>query len=434
MPQWLPKPSSTPTFLRCSSNETTVRALTESQVELFKMKTAYARLSTLAVYRESEWLNRENGLEDEIRQLQVRSAEAERLYNDQLRSLQSAIEENQERLRELQGRHHQLKNSSADTIDGLRRMLQALERTCDELKGESERLKDKLQNAEVTEELKRRAELRAAELESALNATQDKAREMIEGLDKQWRTAGAERDKLAGQLSAASESLNQESERRKMSELEALRLAVDKQKLLTELEIERLINAPLRETNYAATTLAHVMRSSAAGSVGQHALASPGSSLHAGVPTLYEGSVNMTPTRAGEGSSYLQLRLQHGVNQGRLPVSPSLGESFANRNLTRLGRSWATTTPTAGHPHPDYLDNVERFRQRYAEVSGLLIGGSSRSGHNSQDVVVTGRSTTQANASPPGTVTFLTPQKPRVKLGGRGSPGSSKSTGKTLKY
>ncbi len=53
------------------------------------------------------------------------------------------------------------------------------------MQAESERLKCKLRNAEVTEELKRRAEQRATELESAIAATRDRARETIRALEQQ---------------------------------------------------------------------------------------------------------------------------------------------------------------------------------------------------------------------------------------------------------
>lgn len=44
---------------------------------------------------------------------------------------------------------------------------------------------------------------------------------------------------------------------------------------------------------------------------------------------------------------------------------PLLGAALPGRDLTRLGRAWATTTATAGLPRPPYLDNLPRFKPSY---------------------------------------------------------------------
>lgn len=45
--------------------------------------------------------------------------------------------------------------------------------------------------------------------------------------------------------------------------------------------------------------------------------------------------------------------------KAKLPHQPAL-DRLKHNDLTRLSRAWATTTPTAGFPHTQFLDNEAR--------------------------------------------------------------------------
>lgn len=172
-----------------------------------------------------------------------------------------------------------------------------------------------------------------------------------------------------------------------------------------------LLSAPLYETDYARTTLAHVMRSVAAPTVASHSLTpqSPGNRA-----TIPNRGVPASPdvVRVAGGAAVVSR--------------PDLSQSFADRDLTRLGRSWATTTPTAGHPHPVYEDNIGRWRGRYQGVRpGQAEMQRARSAPRNDR-------TRQAAAQPgKGSPVFMTPQSHRRP---RKVEESVLSTGRTLKY
>lgn len=57
---------------------------------------------------------------------------------------------------------------------------------------------------------------------------------------------------------------------------------------------------------------------------------------------------------------------------------PSMARSVAGNNLVRLGRAWATTTTTAGHPHPVFVDNVPRHVPFYTSLTSQQQHQTSR--------------------------------------------------------
>ena len=165
------------------------------------------------------------------------------------------------------------------------------------------------------------------------------------------------------------------------------------------------------------------------------------------------------------------------------PVPQAVGESFADRNLSMLGRSWSTTTPTAGIPYQAFEDNPDRFRPLYISTEGqearqatatagrgvgggvlgaatiersptrssqqVMAATATRGGAitSSQAQFITGSParSTSARARPvtsSAAATFLTPQKSNGKGPGGRTPGSHRSmrspgppTGhQTLKY
>lgn len=52
---WFPSAASSPIFLRYNCSDSTVKALTQSQVELHKLRTAHLRLSAQSKHNEDEW-------------------------------------------------------------------------------------------------------------------------------------------------------------------------------------------------------------------------------------------------------------------------------------------------------------------------------------------------------------------------------------------
>ena len=52
---WCPSAASSPIFLRYNCNDSTVKALTQSQVELHKLRTAHLRLSDQSKHNAAEW-------------------------------------------------------------------------------------------------------------------------------------------------------------------------------------------------------------------------------------------------------------------------------------------------------------------------------------------------------------------------------------------
>jgi len=55
MSHWYPRAEGSPVFLRYNSNDTTVKALTQSQVELHKLRTAHHKLVALSQHNDEEW-------------------------------------------------------------------------------------------------------------------------------------------------------------------------------------------------------------------------------------------------------------------------------------------------------------------------------------------------------------------------------------------
>ena len=128
------------------------------------------------------------------------------------------------------------------------------------------------------------------------------------------------------------------------------------------------------------------MRSAASGTVAEHSTASPGQLAFGPDPNA--AGANYLTTAALESSGHWAAstgspiapsparagsRTQASFNHhprladasGSRLRSPPLAESFADRGLTMLARTWGTTTPTGGLPVPEFEDNAENFRQRY---------------------------------------------------------------------
>lgn len=400
-------------------------------VELHELRTAFNRLSSQSRMNEEEWSRLKGQMEDKMREMQVLAAENERLFNQKLADMSSDLQEKEEKLSSLAHQHSSLKNASVESIQSLQKSLQDLQKSCDDLELQRKDLQEKLREAEVTDGLRQQAEGRVKELESAIAATRERAKEMIGALQKEKMEAESKNKSLSHDLDNAYEALSYEAGQRQQSDVEAGRLAVESARLSNLLEIERLINAPLRGTTYASTTLAHTMRSAASNIISSH-------STHPSGPRY----LTSTP----------------------VPMN-SVGGSFENRNLTLLGRSWATTTPTAGLPIPAFEDNQDRFRPLYLSaegedarqvtatagrgVGGGVLGaatvGRTTAPRNLQNTVGTSQliasspaRSTSARSRPVAVTSaaaFLTPQK-KTPGKGKGSPSpAGPSTGhRTLRY
>jgi hypothetical protein len=195
---------------------------------------------------------------------------------------------------------------------------------------------------------------------------------------------------------------------------------------------------PLRHTNHATTTVAHVMRSLASPMVSDRSRiplhpsylpsppprgvpvpSSPGAVDYAVRPASSPGlaSYQAQHQQQAEGTSQAghlhpssasastAAAVHHSPARPAMQVlspwgspsaphyqvgitHPSMARSVAGNNLARLGRAWATTTTTAGHPHPVFVDNVPRHVPFYASLARqsqqdtsrpLIVGGQPRS-------------------------------------------------------
>ena len=240
-PKWLPSPERIPVFQRTKADESTIKALTLTAVELHELRTAYNRLASRSKINEEEWNRLRSQLEDKLREMMVLAAETERLVNQKLADMSRDIEEKDDKLRSLANQHSSLKNASVDSIQSLQKALQDLQSTCDDLEAQRKDLQEKLKEAEVSEGLRKMAETRVKELESAIAATRDRAKAMIGALQKEKADAEARSKNLARDLDQTQEALQQEAEQRQRSEMEAGRLAIESARLGNLLEIERLI-------------------------------------------------------------------------------------------------------------------------------------------------------------------------------------------------
>ncbi len=71
--------------------------------------------------------------EDELKALQVRSAEAERLFKMLAENLQSKLDDTAKRLSELGKEHKELKDSSTQTLQEMAQRIQQLQAECEDL-------------------------------------------------------------------------------------------------------------------------------------------------------------------------------------------------------------------------------------------------------------------------------------------------------------
>ncbi|KAG1680771.1 hypothetical protein FOA52_008104 [Chlamydomonas sp. UWO 241] len=438
-----PVPQGCPMFQPFRAGETTVKLLTTTQVELHKLRTAHNRLSAHSAQQEDKGAKVQSQLEDALRREKLISSEAERRFNAAIAALTKELEDDQGKLAAVEREYASLKGQSEDRIHELTARLNELQTHCGALQAKKADLQDALRRAGLSAEQGRRAVARCAELESAMAATVERSRQIISEMEEKKMEAEHARDMTRSALERTTGALASESAARAASDSDALRLAIDRQRLANALEVERLINEPLRNTTYAATTLSHVMRSAhasppvASATCGLYvpggADLTPGSPP-VGAPHPDETvvlSVTRAPTELGGNGARGDTRATVAVGR-----PSNVAETLAGRELTVLGRSWATTTATAGRPPATFADNTERWREVYATLGGTTatattvtgsrggggVGGMGRPSSAPRTHTVAssgsaggGRAGSFAFSSPmkgPGVPVFHTPQRP----------------------
>lgn len=189
------------------------------------------------------------------------------------------------------------------------------------------------------------------------------------------------------------------------------------------------------------------MRSAASGTVAAHAMVTPG---HMPVPNaagsdyLTSAALAASGLVSGSGRALVKGSPRPAGQDGSMGARPSpLAESFADRGLTMLGRTWATTTPTGGLPLECYADNIERYMQQYGGGAAAAASTPTRSGSSAPRPTSapasrrpslrqqTGDAQRMAGGAIKGGGSFLTPQKPKR------TPGvmrSGSSSGRTVLY
>ena len=175
------------------------------------------------------------------------------------------------------------------------------------------------------------------------------------------------------------------------------------------------------------------MRSAASATVAAHSTATPG---HGPVPNA-AGSDYLTSAALAASEHISEYRAPMKGSPGPVGQAgskgfrpPPLSESFADRGLTMLGRTWATTTPTGGLPLECYADNIERYMQQYEGAAAAAVITPTRSSGSSAPRPTSApasrrphplqhqtggaqRMAMAAGGASKGGGSFLTPQKPK---------------------
>ncbi|KAG2444671.1 hypothetical protein HXX76_001415 [Chlamydomonas incerta] len=356
-------------------DDAVVRALQGSQVALHEYRMAYDNLLQVATADRDDWSKQKLAFQDDLRALAIRNSEAERLFKEQLTSLQDALIRVEQAYAALDAESREKEARSEASIAELMDRALELQDAIDQLQAERLALLQHVAGLQADAALKDAAVARVAELEGAIAALRERAKYLVADLQREKDAAEARIVELAGDLSLTRQQLAEQAAARAASEDAALRLALERQRLAAALELERLINEPLRHTHYATTTtLAHVMRSTAAPTVQQrsgapaqvHTAASPqywaaGTSPDlltvprpgSAPPSATKRTAGMTAAAVGGGGVSPRPQLDT-VSISR----PDMSAALTGKDLTRLGRAWGTTTATAGHPHPAYPENV----------------------------------------------------------------------------
>ncbi|KAF5830862.1 hypothetical protein DUNSADRAFT_13942 [Dunaliella salina] len=409
-------------------NDNATRCLSKTQVALHLQKAYYEGLAAEAKAKEEGWDKHKAEMEDQLRGLKVRNMEAERLFKIQQKQLDDQLERTGEKLGKLEREHRDLRDASTEKLGKLRSDFGELQRHCDGLEHERQGLKRQLGDADVTAAARQAAEKKVGDLEDAIADMRQRTLRGMADVQRQKDEAEQSRDMFQKNLEGAQQRLEQEEGARKASDHQALLMRLDWQRMDAALKLERLINEPLRQTDHTTTTTSHVLSSYAAPVVAQRfrdpsaprpswpapsstAAAQPPYTGHGfGVvgaksssPPLEDperahhlGKLQKLAQAGVHASSFLVPELEYGNerNQGKhgrrqRPVQGSIPHDHRSNSqapvgplkhsdLTRLSRAWATTTPTAGFPHPQFLDNESRYRAAYKEAYNA--GRNSRTG------------------------------------------------------
>ncbi|KAJ9530863.1 hypothetical protein QJQ45_028847 [Haematococcus lacustris] len=291
-----------PCFQHFSATDSTVRALTQTQVALHEQRSLYEAMlaQSLAQQAESERQRSSqvgflsctalygsqgklhycftittlpNLQEDSLRALQARSSEAERLYKVNEQQLRVRLDTLLQQLAELGVEHERLQKQSGDQLQLLQDKAAHMAQACQGLQAECSQLQQQLRDAHSSVEARQAAEQRVAELEHSLQAVNTRTQRMLDDLGSKWHAAEAAERQVRQELSRAMSSLAVEEQARVTAQQVAVHAIREHRQMAAALEAERLIKCrvclpacsePLRHTHHASTTMAHVMRSQAA--------------------------------------------------------------------------------------------------------------------------------------------------------------------------
>lgn len=110
---------------------------------------------------------------------------------------------------------------------------------------------------------------------------------------------------------------------------------------------------------------------------------------------------------------------------------PAMGHSISGDTLIRLGRAWGTTTPTAAHPHPVYIDNIPRYQPFYDHSLQEVLAGAQAGGlqARARSAGPRGRSTSSGGGAFAGAGEVLPKPSPALVDSYHSMRGTTKSSG-----
>ncbi|KAL6751092.1 hypothetical protein V8C86DRAFT_2789817 [Haematococcus lacustris] len=356
-----------PCFQHFSAADSTVRALTQTQVALHEQRSRYEAMLAQSLAQQAESERQRLSQEDSLRALQARSSEAERLYKVNEQQLRVRLDTLLQQLAELGVEHERLQKQSGDQLQLLQDKAAHMAQACQGLQAECSQLQKQLRDAHSSVEARQAAEQRVAELEHSLQAVNTRTQRMLDDLGSKWHAAEAAERQVRQELSRAMSSLVAEEQARVTAQQVAVHAIREHRQMAAALEAERLINEPLRHTHHASTTMAHVMRSQAAPLVADR-------SRHPSTPGKHMPSIGQAPgccpsgpkTAVFTAETPRAVRPASPVTYNRVTSRPDAPSAVGGQKLVRLSRAWATSTPTAGTPHPVFPDNIERHQTFYA--------------------------------------------------------------------
>ncbi|GLC40452.1 hypothetical protein PLESTF_000434500, partial [Pleodorina starrii] len=265
---WSSLPANAPSFHVFRRDDAVVRTLQGSQVAVHEYRMAYDNILEANRRERYEHEREKLLLEEELRAIFLAKAEADRLLKGQISGLQAGLRASEQAFSELDAEHQRLQHTSSTVTNELRERVDTLQQTVAQLQAEGHALQSELTAVQADAALKDAAMQQVADLQSAIAALQQRAQHLVSGLQRDKTLAEHRVAQLSSNLAATQQQLAREAAARVSLDDIAGRLARERQQLTAALELERLINEPLRHSHYATTTtLSHMMRSPVAPTV-----------------------------------------------------------------------------------------------------------------------------------------------------------------------